>query len=374
MLPFDPLFSTRILGTRVSTNLSTLVVIVLMCGGVVASLGGGGGIALAKWSLGTLAVLVSLLSAVALHSCIRLVAYRTMGISVRHVHLLSFGCILQNEKLERSPRPYSFVGAAGLTAIILGPGTVAFTIAVFDPGSGGRGVPTAIALTLGAIVTIQIMPGLGLSGGDILRGLVWYLTDNIITGARIAAAYAVVIGIALMGTGLGIIGLGGARPYLGIWAIVAGWQLSAAARLEALRTQWLSLAERKTLAEILIPSARIRATATIDEAIDLLVAAGADSPVLVIDSSGTLVGILRLDNLRSVRRSDWPQRTVGSIATPMDDLPHLPADTIVIQTLEVLDASNKPYVVVTSSDEPGHRLGAVTRAALTGRLHDRMPQ
>jgi CBS domain-containing protein len=373
MLPFDPLFTTRILGTRVSTNLSTLVVIVLMSGGAVASLGRGTA-TVAEWSIGTLTVLASLFGAIALHAGARLMTYRTLGVSIRHVHLLSFGCIFQKGSLERSPRPGSIAGAVGMATLLLIPGTITLAIVVFEPGSGDREVPIAIALTLGAIVTIQLLPGLGLSGGDLLRSLVWYLTDNIIAGVRAAAAYAVLIGIALMGTGVGVIGLGGARPYLGIWAIVAGWQLSAAARLDVLRTQWLSLAETRTLAEILIPAARIPDSATIDTAIDLLVSAGAETPLLVMGSGGTLVGILRLDNLRAVRRSDWSHQTVGSIATPVDELPHLPADTFVLQTLDVLDSSDKPYIVVTAPDEPGRRLGAVTRAALTGRLHDRVPQ
>ncbi len=373
MLPFDPLLTTRILGTRVSTNVSTLVVICLMSGGIVAGLGSGNA-AFAEWSLGTLVVLASLLAVFALHAGARLFSYRSTGISVPHIHLLSFGCIFQKSSLERSPRPGSIAGAVGLATLVAIPGSVVLLLTVLEPGSGDREIPIAITLTLGAIVTIQAMPGLGLSGGDLLRGLVWYLTDNIIAGVRVAAAYAFLIGIALTATGLGVIGLGGARPYMGIWAIVAGWQLSAAARLEVVRTQWLALAETRTLAEILVPAARIPESATIDAAIDLLVAAGADALVLVMGSSGALVGILRLDNLRAVRRSEWPHRSVGSIATPMDELPHLPADTFVIQTIEVLDSSDKQYVVVTSPDEPGRRLGAITRSALTRRLHDRMPQ
>ena len=373
MLPFDPLLSTRILGTRVSANVSTLVVFCLVSGGIIARLGSGTA-TVPEWSFGTLIVLASLLAAIALHTGARLVAYRSMGVSIRHVHLLSFGCILQKASPELSPRPGSVAGAVGLATLVAIPGTTALTIALLEPGSGDGELPIAVALTLGAIATIHLLPGLGLSGGDLFRSLVWYLTDNIIAGARVAAAYAVLISIALMGTGLGLIGLGGVRPYLGIWAIVAGWQLSAAARLDVLRTQWFSLAQTRTLAEILVPAARIPESATIDAAIDLLVSAGADAPLLVMSSSGALVGLLRLDNLRAVRRSEWPRQTVGSIATPMDELPHLPADTFVIQTLEVLDTSEKPFVIVTAPDGSGRRLGAITRSALTGRLNNRMPQ
>src|SRR5215207_2426318 len=109
MLPFDPLLTMRILGTRVSTNVSTLVVICLMSGGVVAALGSGS-VALAEWSLGTLAVLTCLIGAIALHAGARLFAYRSMGISVPQVHLLSVGRVFQRANLERSPRPGSIAG------------------------------------------------------------------------------------------------------------------------------------------------------------------------------------------------------------------------------------------------------------------------
>ena len=202
--------------------------------GSIAGLGSGTA-KITEWSIGTLIVLASLFAAIALHTGARLVAYRSMGVSNP----------ARPSPLVRVHLPKSQPGAArrgreALLAWLAWATLVAFpgAAALCDRDSRARkwrsGDPDRDRVDARGDRHDPASAGLGLSGGDLFRSLVWYLTDNIIAGARLAAAYAFLIGIALMATGLGVIGLGGVRPYLGIWAIVAGWQLSAAARLDVL--------------------------------------------------------------------------------------------------------------------------------------------
>ncbi len=358
------------MGMRVSVNVSTLVVICLMAGGVTAGLDSGSN-HLARWIFGTGAILGGVAGSIALQVCGELVAFRRLGGTVRGIHLLSFGGIFVLSGDEDSPRRESIAGLAGLLPTLLVAGCLTGGLAASGYDVAGDGTLSGAIVALGAIATLQAFPGLGLSGGRILRGIVWYLTDNALTGARITALYAHLIAAGLITLGLGIIGLGGARPYWGIWAILAGWQLSGAARIEVFRTRWLTLAATRTIAEILLPPTRIAGSAMIDTAIDLLLSAGSESPLLITDDTGRLVGILRFDNLRGVRRAEWGERTVASVATPIDDLPHLPSNARVIEALDVLDAADAAMIMVTAPGEPDRRIAAIARSTLSGRLHNR---
>jgi len=369
MLPIDPLLSFRPLGIRVTVNLSTLIVICLMAGGVTVGLEPGSNPS--RWVIGTGAVIGGVFAAVALQVVGELIAYRRLRGTVRRIHLLSFGGIFVLSGDEDSPRRESIAGLAGMVPLLLVATCVAVGLVAVGRQIPGEHTLSGAVVAIGAIATLQAMPGLGLAGGRVLRGIVWYLTDNALSGARITALYAHIIGAGLMTLGLGIIGLGGARPYWGIWAILAGWQLSGAARIEVYRTRWLTLTSVRTIAEILLPTTRVAGSAMIDTAIDLLLSAGSDSPLLVIGDDGHPSGLLRFDDLRRVRRSEWGERTVASVATTIDTLPHLPSDARVIEALDALDQADATMIVVTAPGEPDRRIAAIARSTLSGRLHDR---
>lgn len=370
MLPLDPLLSIRVLGVRVTANLSTLVVMWLMATGSTAGLDPGGN-DVWRWISGSLAVLLVVAATVAIHVMTEAGAAAQFGARIRQVHVVGFGGIATLPRNGDTPRREGVVGLVGLVPLMLvGGGIVVGAVA------GGRGLPgggwySAAAVAGLSITTIQIFPGLGLGGGRILRALVWYLTGSALAGAKVAAAYGFAIGTGLIGLGLGIIGLGGARPYWGLWAILAGWQLSGTARVELFRTRWHVLASSTTLAEIAVPSSRIPAATTIDLAIDPLLTNGADHPMLVVGDDGLPVGLLRLDNLRGVRRGDWRSRKVGSVATPITDLPRIPGTALVTDGLDLLDAAGAALLLVTGPDAEPHSITILTRSALLGRLHDR---
>lgn len=369
MLPVDPLLRARVRGVRVSTNVSTPIVACLTAVGMIAGLEPGA-TPFATVLTGAAIVLAAMLGAIGLTAIAQVLVFSSKGIPVRRIHLLLFGCIIQHGNTAPTPRGESLIGIAGMVALLVVPGSSALLLAPRNLDAENNVIPTAMAITLGGIVVLQLLPGLGLNGGRLLGSLVWYLTDSAIAGARVAALYAFVIGGALTVTGLMSIGLSGPRPYLGLWALVAGWQLSDAARLAVAQVRWHTAASTKTLADILQPTSRIEATAPIDRAIDLLAAAGSDAHLLVMGPNSVPVGILRRENLRAVRRSEWHALSVGAIATPLSSLPHVAEDDRVLDAVDALDTSNAQIVVVISRAVPGQPIGTITRADLTRRGND----
>lgn len=375
MMPFDPLLSVRPLGVRVTVNLSTVLVVALVSGGATAGLDRGPN-ERSMWVLGTVAAFVMFVSVVGLQIGSQMWASARLGTRIRHIHVLSFGGIVLPGRHDDSPRRellFGLSGGVGLipTLLVCG-GLIAVVLENGDTPPGHEWYSAALVTSCG-LAAIQLLPALGLSGGRAFRSLVWYLTDNAVTGAKAAAAYGYLIGAGLMGLGLGIIGLGGARPYWGIWAILAGWQLSGSARVEVYRTRWLSLATSRTLIETLQPATRIGSTASIDEAVEPILASGFDHPLLVVDAAGVAIGILRLDNLRAIRRSEWPRHRVSEIAPPIDGAPTISASAIVIDAMDLLDRHDADWLIVTSAEPPNHALTVLTRAALLRGVRKRPP-
>lgn len=372
LLPIDPLIAFRLVGIRVTVRCSTVLVLAIVSAGAMAGMHDGRSVGTWPWLGGTLIVLLGLTGALLGQASAELRACRPLGIRADRIHLRCFGGAATTRDDSVTPRSEALVGAAGLVPLLLaGGGLGAVAIAEHHRLPGGADTLPALAIAVGAIATVQIFPALGLGGGRILRSLIWYLTDNPLTGAQAGALYAHLIGAAMMAVGIGLLSLDGPRPYWGLWAIIAGWQLSGAARLDVYRIRWRQLAKATTLAELLLPATTLAATTRIDAAIEPLLGGGPDAPLLLTADDGRPIGLLRFENLRGARRAEWDQRTVASVMTPLAALPRLSADCPVHDALDLLDERNAPAVIVTAPGDPNRTIAAVGRRQILGRLHDR---
>jgi CBS domain-containing protein len=338
-LPFDPLIRVRLLGMRLATRASCLLVLAVVFGGVVSRLDdelttqfGRLGISLTA-AICTAVVLLVLV----IHEAGRQAVSRRLGVRVRRADLYLFGSAAESVDDTTSPRSDLLTGAAGL--VILALIAAGFSVLAFLTRSAPDWLHVsvkALAVGLGALALLQVAPALPLDGGKFFRALVWYLTDDSLTGVKGAAFYAQLHGAALIAIGIVLLGAEGALPFWGAAALVAGLQLGTAARASVHRSTWQRLSQ-----SVLVRDAIGRTTpavsvdAAIDDAIDLLLAHGATAPLLVTGPNETPRGVVQTVNLRTVRRVEWGERRVGEIMTPIAGLPRLAA------TLSVYDAVNE---------------------------------
>jgi CBS domain-containing protein len=372
LLPVDPLLALRIRGIRTTVRVSTLLVLCLVCGGAMAGLHDGPSTQSVVWMLGTILTSFAVVVALASQVLAGLWICRRLGVEADRIHVLSFGGVLSIRDETASPRAEAILGAVSLSPLLLLTGLVGLAFAaVGDTPSNAPDLIVAVAVALGGLAVLQVFPGLGLGGGRILRALVWYLTDNPLVGARAGAIYSYALGAGLMMGGVGLLSLEGPRPYWGLWAIVAGWQLSGTARIDVHRIRWRQLARETLLEEVVVPPGRLLATTPIDDAIEPLLSGGHDAPLAVTDVTGQIVGLLLFENLRTARRSDWSRRSVDQVMTPLAKYPKLPADASARDALDLLDDQNAAAIVITAPGNPVEPVGVVSRRQLLGRLHDR---
>lgn len=135
-----------------------------------------------------IAIAVALLLSVAVHEFAHAVMARCLGIGVRGIHLWGLGGSTALETEPTTARAQYLVSVAGpLTNVLIG----GISAAVWATSTAGT-VPYELGLRIAganALLAIyNLLPGLPLDGGQMLRAGVWATTGDKITGLK-AAGY-----------------------------------------------------------------------------------------------------------------------------------------------------------------------------------------
>jgi hypothetical protein len=371
-LPFDPLIRIRLLGMRLATRASCLVVLAVVFGGVVSRLDNELTSQFGRVGITVTAVIctgVALLVLV-IHEAARQLVSRRLGVRVRQADLYLFGSAAESIDETTSPKSDLLSGAAGLLILSLIAAAFGALALLTRSAPGWLHVSVkALAVGLGALALVQIAPALPLDGGRFFRAFVWYLTDDSLTGVKGAALYAQIHGAALIAIGIVLLGAEGALPFWGAAALVAGLQLGTAARAGVHRSTWQRLSRSLVVRDAigrLTPS--IAVDAAIDDAIDLLLTHGATIPLLVVGQDQTPRGVIQTLNLRAVPRTEWGERRIGEIMTPLDGLPRISDRLSVFEAVNQMDESGAPLALV---EDERNRVVPVSRDQLIRGLFKR---
>jgi Zn-dependent protease len=210
-----------------------------------------------------------------------------LGLPVRRVRLFLLGGVSELARPPARPRDEALVaaagpavsvlvaGAAGAGALLAGGGTVEWLLAV------------QLAATNAVVAAFNLLPGLPLDGGRVLRAALWSATGRRGLASRGAAAGGMLVAAGLAGWGLSA--LGGHSP--GAWlqfgvAAVTAWYVLSEALAEFAR-QRRRLPEL-SLAELVRPVLELPAESAVADAL----CAAAGRPVLLVRADGVAVGLL----------------------------------------------------------------------------------
>jgi len=139
-----------------------------------------------------------LLVSVLLHEIAHCVVARAFNLPVRSITVtLLSGRTEITEPPQTPTREYAIAISGPMVSLTLtGIGT-ALTYAFAD-GSLARELAINLAITNGAITVLNLLPGLPLDGGRVLRSLLWRLTGDPLKATRAAATTGIVLGTAVI--------------------------------------------------------------------------------------------------------------------------------------------------------------------------------
>lgn len=271
-----------------------------------------------------LSMALLLFGSVLLHELGHSLVARSQGIQVNSITLFMFGGVASIDRESKTPGQAFWVAAAGpavsfILFLMLG----ILAAALSTTGNLTTGNPIAVlAQTLSRINLVlaifNLIPGLPLDGGQILKALVWKVTGNRFKGIHWAAQAGQVLGWLAVAFGLYITLSGGGG---GLWIALLGWfcarNANAYDRLSVMQ---------EALIEVTAGEAMVREFRTVNGELTLRqfvenYLLESDRPPYFAAAHGRYQGLVNPEALQTIERSRWDVLTVAEVAQPLAAVP-----------------------------------------------------
>jgi CBS domain-containing protein len=206
---------------------------------------------------------------------------------------------------------------------------------------------TTLLMWLGSINIFlgffNLVPGFPLDGGRILRSIFWAVSDDLRRATRWAAWIGQ--GIAWLMIGAGIAMLFGVQiPLLGggvsggLWLAFIGWFLHSSAVMSYRQVVIQDILEDVPVARMMRSKPpTVSPTMTVDALVHDGVMGTDDHAFPVVDE-GQLIGLVTLEDVRSIPRTSWDDTTVREIMTDADQLVSVTPEEDAAEALNQLQA------------------------------------
>ncbi len=305
-------------------------------------------------------------ASVLLHELTHAVVARRRGFAVKDITLYLFGGATQANVDSKGPFDEFIVSVVGPLsnfglAVVFGAAR-ALVLSADGALAGILGYLAWANLVLGVF---NLLPGLPLDGGRVLRSALWKSTGDVDRSTKIASFTGQVLGYALMFAGALAFFSGGS--FQGIWFAAIGWFLAGSARASYTQMRLRGLLEHVEAAEVMeADPVRIPARTTVADAVhDYLLRH--DHDAFAVEDAGRVLGVVTLESVRKLPRRDWNSFWITEVMTPITDDttvdPHAPMDAV----LQRFEESRESLAV----GYPGHVVGVITPWDLTMWLRRR---
>jgi Zn-dependent protease/CBS domain-containing protein len=299
-----------------------------------------------SWSAG-FAIALLLFASVLLHELGHSLAAISQGIKVNSITLFLFGGVASIDSESKTPGQAFQVAIAGPLVsfalfLILGLGSQ-----VLPQNSLQALIAERIALINLVLGLFNLIPGLPLDGGQVLKAAIWKITGSRFTGVRWAAKTGQVLGWLAVAFGVSVCLL--ARVYGGLWIALIGLFAIRNARAYS-RFTCLQEALLKTKAgDAMSREFRVvDADLSLREFADRYLLEVNPFPFYIASSNGRDLGIVSIDDIRCTERSQWQIQTLHNILQPLAKIPTVSEKASIAQVINSMDARQLPRIIVLS--------------------------
>ncbi len=330
----------------------------------------GSGSSLALWGLGLLTAVLLFVS-VLLHELGHSLVALQQGVQVRSITLFLLGGVASVERECPTAIGSLLVAAAGplvslvLAAVLLASG---HSVAHASPLLGAM-VNELGGLNL-VLALFNLLPGLPLDGGLILKALVWQFSGSQRKGTQVATATGRFL--SLLAIGLGVVLLLRGASVGGLWLMLLGWF-----GLGAARNQNQLLALQGVLRQLKVKDAAQRrfrvleADSTLKQLSRLRQGDGPGlADWLLVTRQGRWQGFISDAPLQQLPVQRWEQEQVGDHLQPLDQLPQISAEAPLWQAVLRLDQPDTPRLLVLGP--AGLPSGTLERPELAERVLEKL--
>ena len=302
------------------------------------------------WALGLLTALLLFVS-VLLHELGHSLVALTQGVQVSSITLFLLGGVASVERECSTARGALLVAAAGpAVSLLLGVGLLAATHAA-DHLSPLLGAMVAQLGSLNMVLALfNLLPGLPLDGGLIVKALVWQISGSQRRGVEVANQSGRIL--SLFAIGLGTVLLLRGAGLSGAWLMLLGWF-----GLGASRNQRQMLVLQRTLNELKVRDAAgrrfrvLEASGPLRELSRIRLAQASDAGQgdwLLVCDRGRWQGVIDDTPLQQLPVQRWDSDRIGDHIQPLDSLPSIRDTAPLWQAVQQLEASGRDRLLVFS--------------------------
>ncbi|HEY9848021.1 MAG TPA: site-2 protease family protein [Leptolyngbyaceae cyanobacterium] len=288
------------------------------------------------WILGLAAGLL-LFSSVLAHELGHSLVAIKQGIEVKSINLFLFGGLAHLEKESKTPAEAFWVAIAGpLVSILL--------FGIFTAIGIGTNLSGPLAAIVGLLASINLalalfnlIPGLPLDGGNILKAAVWKITGNPYKGVFFASRVGQIFGwIAIIS---GLIPVFLYNSYGSFWNILIGWFLLQNAGMSAQAAKVQDKLAGLTAEDAVVPNGPIvSADISLRKfANDFVIGQDLWNKFLVTNEDGQLLGTISVQDLKTVSLELWPQITVQELTKPIENGKTVKSNQSLLEVINLLE-------------------------------------
>lgn len=288
-----------------------------------------------------------LFGSVLLHELGHSLVARRQGIQVNSITLFLFGGIASIDKESKTPGQAFQVAIAGPLVsffLFVSLGLVALIV----PEQTVASLVTSRIAQINLVLTLfNLIPGLPLDGGQVLKAAVWKITGSRAQGVRWAARVGQLLG--WMAITVGIYAYLSTQQFEWLWLSLLGWfavrNAGAYNRVSDLQDAISSLkAKDASVREFKV----VDGTMTLREFADNQLLHEDKAGVYFAASNGRYRGMVSLDDLRQIERSQWESMTLAQVAHPLLDVPHVREETPLSKVITDLEENELRRITVLS--------------------------
>lgn len=287
---------------------------------------------------------------------------RRFGINVPRITLFLFGGMAEIEQEARSPKEEFAIAIVGpLMSAVLGIGflTIASVLmgetALAELADDPEGVMTTLSplvtacLWLGSVnmllAIFNLIPGFPLDGGRVFRAAIWWATGDAVRATRIAANAGLMLGWAIIL--LGFWNVFALKNLGGLWLVLIGWFLTHLAR-----SSYSQMVTERSLRSALVRDVMrtrfdtVPGNVTVEDFIENYLLRSSQQ-LWPVTGSGGIASAVSYSDVAGLSPEERGRRTVGELATALEDRPTLSPDALASTALRQLSAlGDEPVAVI----------------------------
>lgn len=299
------------------------------------------------WSAGLIMALL-LFTSVLLHELGHSLVAQSQGIKVNSITLFFFGGIAAIEEESKTPGKAFQVAIAGPAVSIVLFFFLNFGSHLMNDNTLLNFMVKDLARINLIVALFNLIPGLPLDGGQVLKAALWKITGNRFQAVHWAAQSGKILGYIAIALGFVVEFL--TQEFItGLWMVFLGWFAIRNANSYDNVTTLQETLLKLVAADAMSGDFRVvDANQSLREFADIYLLENSSHQVYFAASEGRYRGLVKVEDLRNIQRSEWETTTLINIVHPLDTIPAVNESTPLAEVISKLEDEQLNQITVLS--------------------------